>query len=314
MNFNHVTLTISEAFREAGISPDFLPPVILKSRSNGEIKFVLSEKEDCYYTVTKDTCSCDQFISGMRPCPHQIRVFEIYKIYVKNRLREKQEKLLKKELERLSEHEHGKKEQAHLKKEEDEMGWRMVQERLKRENEDRIRRELERLKCDQEERLGRTKEGRRKRRFDQKEREHLKKEEYRLTTKPKPVSLLKGKDEGVSLNREKCVCLSGIPKLTSSSFLAIRLKKEQEEVRLKKEQEERLKREREEERLKRELEEERLKIEEPERYIQMKQEEEQLKKEKEEARQKIERLNREPIDYKYLKGSEDHNYYRDLYG
>ena len=135
MNSNHVTLTISEAFREGNISPDFLPPIILKSRSNGEIKFVLSEKEDCYYTVTKDTCSCDQFISGMRPCPHQIRgwVGDVRKLA-------KQEDERLKIIEKYSKIHERKREEERLKIEEPERYLKIQEEkRLKREEEERLK-------------------------------------------------------------------------------------------------------------------------------------------------------------------------------
>jgi hypothetical protein len=137
MSINHVTLTISEAFREGNISPDFLPPVILKSRSNGEVKFVLSEKEDCYYTATLEGCSCDQFISGMYPCPHQIRAWigdvrELAK--QKERLKKEREENLKR-----------KQEEERLKKEQEE-------ERLKREQEE------ERLKIEEPERYFKMKQ------------------------------------------------------------------------------------------------------------------------------------------------------------
>ena len=137
MSINHVTLTISEAFREGNISPDFLPPVILKSRSNGEVKFVLSEKEDCYYTATLEGCSCDQFISGMYPCPHQIRAWigdvrELAK--QKERLKKEREENLK----RKQEEERLKKERVErLKKKQEE-------ERLKKELEENLKREQER--------------------------------------------------------------------------------------------------------------------------------------------------------------------------
>ena len=74
MNSNRATLSISEAFHAAGINPDFLP-IVIRVPGNHKISFVLSKKEDCYFITTIDSCSCDQFISGMRPCPHQIRVF-----------------------------------------------------------------------------------------------------------------------------------------------------------------------------------------------------------------------------------------------
>ena len=148
MNLNHVTLTISEAFREGNISPDFLPPIIFKSRSNGKIKFALSEKEDCYYTVTLHGCSCDQFISSVYPCPHQIKAFSIKK---------KQEERLKKEQERLK---------------------REQEERLKREQEERLKKKQEEnLKKEQEENLKKEQELERLKRAQSKQEERLRKEQ-----------------------------------------------------------------------------------------------------------------------------------------
>lgn len=109
MSYNHETLTIDEAFREGGIHPDFLPSVIIKSNSNGKVKFVLSEKEDYYHTVSIHGCSCDQFASGVYPCSHQNRawVVDVRKLAEREkRLEEEQEWLLKrKEEERLKKEE-----------------------------------------------------------------------------------------------------------------------------------------------------------------------------------------------------------------
>lgn len=150
MNLNHVTLTISEAFREGGIPTDFsdfLPFVICKLRSNGEVKYVLSEKKDCYYTVTLHGCSCDQFASGLYPCPHQIRAWawvgDVGKLAKQKELQEKEEERSKREKEvkeRLKEEEP---EKNYLKIKQEEK--RSMQERLEREKEiqERWKRERE---------------------------------------------------------------------------------------------------------------------------------------------------------------------------
>jgi len=68
-----VTLSVSKALALAGISNcEHLPLVIRMD----EKALVLSEKRDCYFTTTASECSCIQFISGVHPCPHQIRAFE----------------------------------------------------------------------------------------------------------------------------------------------------------------------------------------------------------------------------------------------
>jgi len=88
MKPNGTTLLISDAFNLAHINPDFLPPVI-RIPENREIALVLSENEDFYYIVTLDNCCCDHFISGMRPCPHQIKSFWIH---AERHYREEQER------------------------------------------------------------------------------------------------------------------------------------------------------------------------------------------------------------------------------
>jgi len=151
MNPGLVTLSISEAFREGGISPEFLPTII-KSRSNGKVKFALSEKKDCYYTVTLHGCSCDQFISGMYPCPHQIRgwVGDVRELAKLEERREQEQESLKKE----------KEEEELLKIEEPEKyvkmkqeKERLKQERLKREMQEQERLKQERLKREEEQEL-----------------------------------------------------------------------------------------------------------------------------------------------------------------
>ena len=74
-----VTLTIEAALKEAGFSDCInLPQTIFME---GFVR-ILSEKRDCYYTVTPDDCSCIDFVSGKkRPCKHQLIVpFDDYHI------------------------------------------------------------------------------------------------------------------------------------------------------------------------------------------------------------------------------------------
>lgn len=72
MTTKRITLPVSTALELAGMSNyKYLPPVIRLD----EKVLVLSEKHDCYFTTTAGECSCIQFISGVRPCPHQIRAF-----------------------------------------------------------------------------------------------------------------------------------------------------------------------------------------------------------------------------------------------
>ena len=160
MNPGLVTLSISEAFREGGISPEFLPTII-KSRSNGKVKFALSEKKDCYYTVTLHGCSCDQFISGMYPCPHQIRgwVGDVRELAKLEERREQEQESLKKEKEeeellkieepekyvKMKQEKERLKQERLKREEEQELLTRLTQERIKRdiENQERWKREDE---------------------------------------------------------------------------------------------------------------------------------------------------------------------------
>ncbi len=101
MDFDCTILSIDEAFLAAGINPEFLPSVIRIPKEK-EVALVLSEKEDCYYKVTKDSCGCDQFITGIHPCSHQISVWGIQKEFAREFFKEPEQKeLLKNELERL---------------------------------------------------------------------------------------------------------------------------------------------------------------------------------------------------------------------
>ena len=134
MGFDHVTLTIDEAFREGNISPDFLPPIIIKSNSNGKVKFVLSEKGDCYHTVTIYGCSCDQFASGVYPCSHQNRawIVDVRKLAEREkRLEEEQEWLLK------------RKQEVPLEIEQEERSKKEMEERFKwaQKEEERLKKE-----------------------------------------------------------------------------------------------------------------------------------------------------------------------------
>jgi hypothetical protein len=107
-----------------------LPSVIVKRWSNEEVKFVLSENEDCYYTVTLHGCSCEQFASGEYPCPHHKRawVSDVRKLAErKDRLKREQEWLLERKQEALLEIEKG---ERYKKKQEERL---REEERLKKE-------------------------------------------------------------------------------------------------------------------------------------------------------------------------------------
>jgi len=226
-----LTLTISEAFREGNISPDFLPPVIIKPGCNSKVRFVLSEKEDSYYTVTLFGCSCDQFASGVYPCPHQIRVWGIYGDIQKLAKRE-EERLRIEEPERCFEIQ----EEIRLKKER--FLKYLEEQRLKREQAEKERLRTEehlKKKREEEERL-RTeehlKEKRKEVRLIIEERKKKEQEEERLKKEQEERRKKEQKEQEERLRREE-------PERYFKIQEEKRLKKEE---RLKKEQEEVMKR------------------------------------------------------------------------
>jgi len=66
------TLSIREALEEAGMRDcGYLPKLIGFSGK----ALILSDQRGCYFSVTIHSCSCDESISGISPCSHQIYAF-----------------------------------------------------------------------------------------------------------------------------------------------------------------------------------------------------------------------------------------------